>query len=252
MTEDGDAVRDKNRFRPALSQPQSFSPICSWIFVILPSLKHFGIIGPSHRSFARCHCVCKPCCFVLSRIRNSNELGSPKPSRPMCGLLSRRIATWKSRLNVFSITMPPLSERREDIPLLVEYFIRKHSSIRGVSGITPEAMKLLKSYDWPGNVRELGNVIERAAGLGTSHLIRPEDLPEAIKERKSRISGKMKSFNDGVNDAKREMIDQALEITGGNKREAADLLDLDPSYFNRLLRTLYGENETDPPEKPLL
>ena len=156
------------------------------------------------------------------------------------------------RLNVFSITMPPLSERREDIPPLLDYFIRKHSSIRGMSGVSQEAMKLLESYDWPGNVRELGNVIERAAGLGTSHLIRPEDLPEAIKERKSRISGKMKSFKDGVNDAKREMIDRALEITGGNKREAADLLDLDPSYFNRLLRTLYGENETDPPEKPLL
>ena len=98
------------------------------------------------------------------------------------------------RLNVFSITMPPLPERLDDIPLLVEYFMRKHSSIRGVSGITPEAMQLLKSYDWPGNVRELGNAIERIAGLGTSHLIRPADLDETVRTtgkdlRKNEILG---------------------------------------------------------------
>ena len=90
--------------------------------------------------------------------------------------------------------MPPLPERLDDIPLLVEYFMRKHSSIRGVSGITPEAMQLLKSYDWPGNVRELGNAIERIAGLGTSHLIRPADLDETVRttgkdRRKNEILG---------------------------------------------------------------
>ena len=156
------------------------------------------------------------------------------------------------RLNVFSITLPPLSGRRHDIPMLADHFIRKYGLIHGVSGITPEAMQLLVSYDWPGNVRELGNAIERAAGLGSSDLIRPEDLPEAIRERKARISRKMKSYNDGVNDAKRALIDEALQVAGGNKREAAELLDLDVSFFNRLIRALYEKKDTDPSEKPPL
>ena len=155
------------------------------------------------------------------------------------------------RLNVFAITLPPLSERRGDIPLLLDYFIRKHGSIRGVSGVSPEAMRLLESYDWPGNVRELGNAIERAAGLGTSHLIRPEDLPERIRERNTPISEKMKSYVAGVNDAKTAMIDRALEITGGNKRKAAELLDIDPSFLHRTIRALYPIKDTDPPEPPM-
>ena len=105
-------------------------------------------------------------------------------------------------------------------------------------------MQLLKFYDWPGNVRELGNVIERAAGLGTTDLIRPEDLHETIRERQERISGKMKSYLDGVNDAKRAMVDQAMEMTGGNHQEAAKLLDITLSYFYRLIRTLYVKRDT--------
>ena len=83
-----------------------------------------------------------------------------------------------------------------------------------------------------------------AAGLGTANLIRPEDLHETVRERQERISGKMKSYLDGVNDAKRAMIDQTMEMTGGNHQEAAKLLDITLSYFYRLIRTLYVKRDT--------
>jgi len=75
-------------------------------------------------------------------------------------------------------------------------------------------------------------------------LIRPEDLHETVRERQEPISGKMKSYLDGVNDAKRSMIDQAMEMTGGNHQEAAKLLDTTLSYFYRLIRTLYVKRDT--------
>ena len=75
-------------------------------------------------------------------------------------------------------------------------------------------------------------------------LIRPEDLHETVRERQEPISGKMKSYLDGVNDAKRSMIDQAMEMTGGNHQEAAKLLDITLSYFYRLIRTLYVKRDT--------
>src|SRR5205823_7833194 len=88
------------------------------------------------------------------------------------------------RLNVVSVTMPALRDRREDIPLLATYFVQKYSRIanRPVTGISPEAHSLLRHYDWPGNVRELENALERAVVLGSSEHIRPEDLPEALVE----------------------------------------------------------------------
>ena len=119
-----------------------------------------------------------------------------------------------------------------------------------MSGVSQEAMKLLESYDWPGNVRELGNVIERAAGLGTSELIRPADLHETVRERKERISGKMKSWADGMNDAKRAMIREARELSGNNVRKAAELLDIDPSFLHRMIRALEEKQDTDPSEPP--
>src|SRR5262249_22871760 len=88
------------------------------------------------------------------------------------------------RLNVVSITLPPLRDRRADIPLLATYFVQQYSreANRQVAGISPEAHLLLKNYDWPGNVRELENALERAVVLGSSDHIRPEDLPEALVE----------------------------------------------------------------------
>jgi transcriptional regulator with GAF, ATPase, and Fis domain len=144
------------------------------------------------------------------------------------------------RLNVVSITLPPLRERREDIPLLATYFVQKYSRVanRPVVGISPEAHFLLKQYDWPGNVRELENALERAVVLGSSDHIRPEDLPEALVERKQPSHVGVIKYHDAVNSMKREIIIKAVDQAGGNFTEAAKLLDLHPNYLHRLIRNM--------------
>src|SRR5207253_1428685 len=87
-----------------------------------------------------------------------------------------------------AIHMPPLRDRREDVPSLAAHFIRKHAHRRAdsrppVQGISREAHQLLISYDWPGNVRELENVIQRAIALGTSQYIQPDELPDELRIR---------------------------------------------------------------------
>ena len=139
--------------------------------------------------------------------------------------------------------MPPLRERREDIPLLATYFVQKYSreANRPVAGISPEAHLLLKLYDWPGNVRELENALERAVVLGSSEHIRPEDLPEALVETTSTSQtsqgGKL-CYHEAVNSVKRQLIIKAVEQAGGNFTEAAKLLDLHPNYLHRLVRNM--------------
>ena len=139
-----------------------------------------------------------------------------------------------------SITLPPLRERREDIPLLATYFVQKYSreANRPVVGISPEAHFLLKQYDWPGNVRELENALERAVVLGSSDHIRPEDLPEALVERKQPSHVGVIKYHDAVNSMKREIIIKAVDQAGGNFTEAAKLLDLHPNYLHRLIRNM--------------
>jgi transcriptional regulator with GAF, ATPase, and Fis domain len=90
-----------------------------------------------------------------------------------------------SRLNVVSFELPPLRERREDIPALVAHFARKYAQKckRRIAGIAPQTEACLRAYDWPGNVRELANAIERAVVLGTTDTILPEDLPENVRSR---------------------------------------------------------------------
>jgi transcriptional regulator with GAF, ATPase, and Fis domain len=144
------------------------------------------------------------------------------------------------RLNVLSITLPPLRDRREDIPTLVNHFVRKYSAQanRKVIGIMPQVHALLKSYDWPGNVRELENAIERAVVLGSSETIRPEDLPEALLETKQGVETGSVRYHEAVNNVKRDLILRALEEAGGSFTEAAKLLDLHPNYLHRLVRNM--------------
>jgi Nif-specific regulatory protein len=144
------------------------------------------------------------------------------------------------RLNVVSVTMPPLRDRRDDIPLLATYFVQKYSkeANRDVVAISPEALQLLKQYDWPGNVRELQNALERAVVLGTSNLIRPEDLPEALVETKAPGHTGLDRYHDAVNEIKRRVILRAIEQASGNFTEAAKLLDLHPNYLHRLVRNM--------------
>jgi len=144
------------------------------------------------------------------------------------------------RLNVVALRMPALRERREDIPLLASYFTSKFSqrSNRPVLGVSPQARACLTSYDWPGNVRELENAIERAVVLGSSDLILPEDLPEAVIEKAESAGSTVTAFHDALREAKKELIVNAFEQAQGSYTEAARLLGLHPNYLHRLIRNL--------------
>jgi Nif-specific regulatory protein len=136
--------------------------------------------------------------------------------------------------------MPPLRERRDDIPLLANYFIQKFSrkaSTRRVRGISSRARVLLENYTWPGNIRELENVIERAVVLGMNDLIVPEDLPEALLEV-APGTVPMDEYHAGVNEARRQIVLRALDKTKGNMTQAAHLLGIQPTYLHRLVRNL--------------
>jgi DNA-binding NtrC family response regulator len=136
--------------------------------------------------------------------------------------------------------MPPLRERREDIPLLGSYFAARcaERSKRHVLGVSPEARACLINYDWPGNVRELENAIERAVVLGSSKFILPEDLPEAVLETEQPASGTIARYHETVTEAKKQVITRAVEQAGGNYTEAAKLLGVHPNYLHRLIRNM--------------
>jgi two-component system response regulator AtoC len=128
--------------------------------------------------------------------------------------------------------VPPLRERPEDIPLLVEHFITRVNQrlSTGVSGVTREASKLLLAYPWPGNVRELENVVERAMVLTDGGAITPEDLPDKLREPSDPVkmalqSGEL-SIKKTVRAIEQELIRRALLKTGGNRTAAARLLEI--------------------------
>ena len=144
------------------------------------------------------------------------------------------------RLNVVSLRMPALRERREDISLLASYFAAKYGkrSGRTVVGISPRARAAMLNYEWPGNVRELENAIERAVVLGSSDLILPEDLPETVLEKAAPAGAPPEAFHDAVRESKKQLIISAVEQAGGNYTEAAKLLGVHPNYLHRLVRNL--------------
>jgi transcriptional regulator with GAF, ATPase, and Fis domain len=144
------------------------------------------------------------------------------------------------RLNVVSLPMPALRERREDIPLLAAFFAAHFGEKvkRRVAGVSAEAKTCLMRYHWPGNVRELENAIERAVVLGATELILPEDLPEAILEETAAAGDPINALNDGVREAKKALIERAIEQANGNYTEAAGILGVHPNHLFRLVRTL--------------
>ena len=144
------------------------------------------------------------------------------------------------RLNVVSLRMPALRERREDIPLLAAFFAAQYSEKvnRRVAGISPQARACLMRYDWPGNVRELENAIERAVVLGSTELILPEDLPESIVEETAAAGEPISALHDGVREAKKALIERAIQQANGNYTEAAGILGVHPNHLFRLIRTL--------------
>lgn len=136
------------------------------------------------------------------------------------------------RLNVIELFIPPLRARKEDIPLLAEFFVRKYNEILGtqVPGISDEAVGLLLSYDWPGNVRELENAIERAVNYAWSEQICVRHLPPAIV-RSSGSSPWPGLYRERLRAVNRELLLEALRACGGNKTRAARMLNLSRSSF---------------------
>jgi Nif-specific regulatory protein len=149
------------------------------------------------------------------------------------------------RLNVVALEMPPLRNRREDIPLLASFFVKEHAARckRTVRGIAAEARTLLLRYEWPGNVRELSNVIERAVVLGASDVITPEDLPESLLES-SNDEHTGRGFHHHIAAHKRQVIRAALQRHGGNVAAAARELELQVTYLHRLIRILHVRDAT--------
>jgi transcriptional regulator with GAF, ATPase, and Fis domain len=144
------------------------------------------------------------------------------------------------RLNVVSVALPSLRERREDIPLLASYFITKFAKQCGrrVRSMSPQAKACLLRYSWPGNVRELENAIERAVVLGEGEVIQVEDLPESVLESEPVTGSEIPKFHEALQQAKRQLILEALEATQRNYTEAANRLGLHPNYLHRLIRNL--------------
>jgi PAS domain S-box-containing protein len=139
------------------------------------------------------------------------------------------------RLNVISIQLPSLREIRDDIPMLARHFLMKlrHRTMSSVSEIAPEVMRSFLAYDWPGNARELENVMERALALCQGDTIQPQHLPESIVRSTAGAGmGIVEERNEGdflpfaVSHAEKEQLLQALQRTGGNRTEAAALLNI--------------------------
>jgi DNA-binding NtrC family response regulator len=140
------------------------------------------------------------------------------------------------RLNVVTIRIPPLRDRREDIPLLAEHFAAKHGRAEGGGAISPPARALLLAYGWPGNVRELENVVARALALNHSGVILPEDLPEAIQGMgPTAVSQIASGERPTLAEMERRYAAQVLQETGGNKTRAAEILGIDRKTLYRLL-----------------
>ena len=146
------------------------------------------------------------------------------------------------RLNVISMVMPPLRERRSDIVLLAEHFANKHASAMGrpVPELSKRVLACLKAYDWPGNVRELSNALERALVLMSDGTIHREDLPEALTEGETnpnRGEGAV-GYRETLDELKRKLVLDAIEQSAGNITRAAELLQLHPNYLHRLIGNL--------------
>lgn len=130
------------------------------------------------------------------------------------------------RLNVVTIEIPPLRQRRQDIPLLVEHFIKKFAreNAKMTQGVSKEAMDLLMKYDYPGNVRELENIIEQAVVLSRKELITTDDLPMTVRGLKSEKELPSGNLEEQVAAFEQKLIREALEKTGGVQTKAAELL----------------------------
>ncbi len=148
------------------------------------------------------------------------------------------------RVNVIQVSLPPLRDRPDDVPLLVDHFLRRYKceyeggDLNAV--LDPDALDLLVHYSWPGNVRELENVIERAVILQERDLISPQDLPDkVVGERQSGGDGPVSESGITLEELERRYMIQVLNDTGWHKKRAAEILGINPSTLYRKIKS-YG------------
>jgi DNA-binding NtrC family response regulator len=151
------------------------------------------------------------------------------------------------RISVFKLALPPLSQRRDDIPLLADFFCRHFARLhnKDVRGLSPGFVSALAGYDWPGNVRELQNVIERSLILADGPEVRVRDLPQELQRLAVPTDMANGSFHEAVRAFKRELILAALRAHSGNKLQAAKELSISRSYLHRLLNQLDIQTKED-------
>jgi DNA-binding NtrC family response regulator len=144
------------------------------------------------------------------------------------------------RLDVVTLHLPPLAERRDDVPLLAYYFLKRiaRRMDRPVDDITPEAMALLGDYDYPGNVRELENLIERGVALASGTELTPTQLPPALAERAVQVVRREGERLPTLEEREVEYIHWVLRHTGGNRTRAADILGIDRVSLWRKLKAM--------------
>jgi transcriptional regulator with PAS, ATPase and Fis domain len=144
------------------------------------------------------------------------------------------------RINVVTVHLPPLRERKEDIPVLARHFLEKYSlqMNRPFRDISPEATELLIRYPWPGNIRELANAVERALVVGKPPLVRPEDLPLSLGRETAAPAG------DSLAEIEKAHIRAILERTGWNISRAARILDIDRVTLYNKIRKYELSNPT--------
>ncbi|BDG07796.1 sigma-54-dependent transcriptional regulator [Anaeromyxobacter paludicola] len=143
------------------------------------------------------------------------------------------------RLHVFTIVLPPLRERREDIPILVQHFIEKFNGETGkhVQGVSAQAMETLQSYAWPGNIRELRNTVERAMILVDHDLIGEEHLPPDMRPSRPEAAALRVPVGIPLRDVEKEYILASLQRNGGNKARTAEVLGIsEKTLYNKLNR----------------
>jgi len=144
------------------------------------------------------------------------------------------------RLNVITLELPPLRERKDDIPLLINHFIIKlNGGEDRIKGVTENALRIMMSYDWPGNVREMYNCIERAFTLGTGEYIDMGDLPQSMVDEKTGAADEGTGSPIPLAAHEKEVILKTLEETKGNKTRSAKILGISLSTLYRKLER-YG------------
>jgi two-component system response regulator HydG len=150
------------------------------------------------------------------------------------------------RLKVVQITLPPLRERTEDIPVMVTKFISEFNKLhnRTIEGISKDALASLRMYSWPGNVRELRNMIEGMVVITSNRVIEVDDLPSEVSTGSELPLNIQLPVGHTLNEVEETLIRQTLEVTGGNRTRASDILGISLRTLQRKIKLLTGKGDS--------